>query len=112
MSERKHSPAPWSITSLGPEMWICQANPSKQSVCDMPSGMLSSVHPGEVMANALLIAAAPEMLAELLKVEWANEHTPNSHCPSCDNIKEYGEGHKDDCTLAAAIARAKGDPTR
>jgi hypothetical protein len=61
-------------------------------------------------ANARLIAAAPDLLAACEDVEWVsmNDDGPEMiACPMCYHSKE--EGHKSDCRLSAAIARARGE---
>lgn len=74
----------------------------------------------EAYANAVLYAAAPELLETLRAVEWSGlEEDPDGGyygaCPSCgggdpDNpaTPEGYAGHTDDCELAAAIAKAEG----
>jgi hypothetical protein len=64
-------------------------------------------------SNAL-VAAAPEMLAMLKRLEWCQMtlddgvtfHETVHYCPKCGYAKT--EGHKPTCELAALIARAEG----
>lgn len=74
----------------------------------------------EAYANAVLYAAAPELLEALREVEWAGlEDDPDGGyycaCPSCGGghpddpaTPEGYVGHTEDCELAAAIAKAEG----
>lgn len=57
---------------------------------------------GVTAANARLISLAPEMLAELRRLEWVDP--PEGSCPRC--FADKHEGHAPDCTLAAILARA------
>ena len=71
------------------------------------------VGPKESLANACLIAAAPEtaeqrdkLLEVCKKVEWNGP--PDwafARCPSCMNSKK--NGHRHNCKLQTAIAEAK-----
>ena len=83
----------------------------------------------EMRANAHLIAAAPDLLEALEKLEWSGweKGPPTSMgldngertqaCPMCRGLAPYGRalegwmkeaiGHKNDCELHAAIAKAK-----
>jgi hypothetical protein len=57
--------------------------------------------------DAPLIAASPELLDVLKKVEWRGGDCYNSgFCPSCGNLPV--EAHAADCALSAAIAKAEG----
>ena len=54
------------------------------------------------LANAALIAAAPDLLALVEAVEWDWDDI----CLWCGNEKRYG--HADDCPRQCALARARG----
>lgn len=58
--------------------------------------------------DSTLIAAAPELLAELERLEWVicASDLSISECPSCLGVEETG--HRKDCTLNAAIKKARG----
>ena len=122
MSER-HTPGPWrpgrmdmvSYDMAGEELW-------KNIYVDDLGG---KVHMGERLPaivaraydalgcdcrdNARLIAAAPDMRAVLLEVEWAGDYQgdANVRCVCCGGFRD--DGHEPDCKLAAALA--KGGPT-
>ena len=58
-----------------------------------------------------VIAAAPEMYAELKKIEWKymgtlEDDTDYIICPDCEN--ERAEGHKSGCGLEQALALVEG----
>lgn len=65
----------------------------------------------EALANAKLIAAAPDMLTVLRDLEWTglNDGRGVTHamCPACSALKSRGSGHNPHCGLAAAIAKAE-----
>jgi len=74
---------------------------------DMGSGELDSERR---TANARLIAAAPDLLAELIALEWSPDQVDveaggyEAGCPSCDGSQR--EGHNTGCRLRAAIGAA------
>jgi hypothetical protein len=91
-----HTPGPWAIRSG------IVYGPNEQRVAAF-----------EGLANARLIAAAPELLAALREVEGDSFHldfnTGHSVCNFC--VCRQDEGHDPDCTMQfvlAAIARAEG----
>ena len=79
MSESKHTPGPWSITftiiGADKEMWpSAVVSPEKGSVdtiCDF--SFLTTRNIAVQQANALLIAAAPEMLEALRAIGAPDE---------------------------------------
>lgn len=50
-----------------------------------------------------LLLAAPELLAELEHAEWSSD---GAACPRCTLYPNHG--HAPDCTLAAALKKARG----
>lgn len=64
MSKAKHTPGPWSVTPDGVRVNNPPTDPYKQ-VADCQSGSFFPEDEEECRANARLIAAAPEMLADL-----------------------------------------------
>lgn len=60
----------------------------------------------EALANACLIASAPETYSLLKLLEWGDEDRPG--CPFCGMGKDGG--HLDRCQLDAALAKAEGRP--
>lgn len=65
------------------------------------------------IADACLIAAAPDMLAVLRALEWLGMNdgrgVTNLQCPACSALRHRGTGHNPHCGLAAAIAKAEGE---
>ena len=60
------------------------------------------------MANAQGIAAAPELLDTLRKVEWTYDAHGIDFCPWCGGEKRHG--HAAGCQLAAVLAKADWKP--
>lgn len=67
----------------------------------------------EQRSNAALIAAAPELLEMLRKLQWFRDDDGTQICPSCN---AYGNGfvddiirHKPDCKLSALLQKARGE---
>lgn len=58
----------------------------------------------ELKVPANLIAAAPEMLAMLEKLEWCES---SYFCPICGRSPEMG-GHDNDCKLNLLLQKARG----
>jgi hypothetical protein len=91
MSEAKYTPGPW-------QQWKGQVfiqNPSRM-ICDVSGDSIAwPLIPEEVIPNARLIAAAPELLEALERV--------------CASWEAKGVGMTDALAMArAAIAKAKG----
>ena len=58
--------------------------------------------------NALLWAAAPDLLAALRAVEWVGTGWGQEYeCPWCNGRRD--EGHAQDCLRQAATKKARGD---
>lgn len=105
MSEAKHTPGPWRVSERGertPYTEIC--------VINAPGGEVEIITDNEssdTIADARLIAAAPEMYEALT----AMLHRFEIYCGGPDN--PYG-GHTDGELLnraRSAIAKAEGTPT-
>lgn len=111
MSEqRKHTPGPWEIhnpyegTGLIP-MW-CVANDEYHNSTDEDTPCFGAVIEFGSKEDAYLIAAAPQLLEALEAVEWALGDQ-DDYCPYC--LANKADGHKPDCNLAAALAKARGE---
>lgn len=67
----QHTPGPWKAADLGDSIWIEGPNFKDNVICDMVGREERGVLTSEDVANAHLIAAAPELLEaleELLKL--------------------------------------------
>jgi len=60
-------------------------------------------------ANANLISAAPDLVEALKAVEWHDIGTVTAYrvCTNCAAWESIG--HTDDCVVALALAKAKGE---
>ena len=71
MSETKHTPGPWKVlTNMGGRrVAVCTENaaPTQAGICEMDSRSINVDYDGQ-LANARLIAAAPELLGALTGV--------------------------------------------
>ena len=95
MTEQKHTPGPWEAGSTG----IITAKSATTFICDTRKAAKRFLPPNaEIMANARLIAAAPELLAVL---EALADHAAETY--------PHFESHRGQVDLAcarAAIAKA------
>jgi hypothetical protein len=66
----------------------------------------------QALANARLIAAAPDMLALLRDLEWSRLNDGRGvtqvQCPACFALQSRGTGHNPYCGLVAVLAKAEG----
>ena len=100
-----HTPGPWKVANWsGGETHVIQEG-SGATICKMPTGWPEE----DLICNARLIAAAPELLAALEKCEWVPD-AGYPRCPACKEWRRTGV-HTDDCHLAAALAKAKENGT-
>lgn len=121
-STNQHTPGPWEIeTPMGDETpWIVQAGAQPyewDALAMIPTtGDGSSPH---ALANARLIAAAPELLEALREGLGQMPGFDDSYCEVCDrHAPKTREGlvngpvpHRDGCAvklMEAAIAKAEG----
>jgi hypothetical protein len=89
----RHTPGPWRVRTQSHE-WFCETNHANRVVSDNhPTHFVASIEGfgDDAVANAHLIAAAPEMYAAL-KAVVADRH-------ACEVMR---------CRAKAAIARAEG----
>lgn len=93
MSE--HTPGPWR-EYLG---WIVATD--DRVVVTMPKPHT------EHEADALLIVAAPDLLAALEAIQWQwDDRSEARVCVECDLTE--AEGHAPSCAIGKAIAKARG----
>ncbi len=105
----KHTPGPCRLARYGMgelEFWIVDAD--NRPILDMALAQPARTTE-EMFANGLLWAASGDLLVALRAVEWVE--IPGDGfmlidvCPWCDARKE--NGHADDCSRQAAIAKAR-----
>ena len=120
--QTNHTPGPWSIsfqTTGERQLWQCADIGNRDKGAHIVSvewagpdygGTLKTI--GEAHANAHLIAAAPELLAALERVEWIPEGGSEGRlmCAWCYEHKQAG--HTSDCQRQSVLAAAKGGPVR
>ena len=91
----KRTPGPWEIknnTTSTQQYFVCNPAHSQWPIaCEMN------------VEDAKLVAAAPDMLAMLEELEWADMN--NDLCPVCDRYPN--EGHYPDCKLGNLINESK-----
>lgn len=107
---KQHTPGPWVADN---EYGTVVALEDGGYVAEAYDGMKGVDTDREIaLANARLIAAAPQLLELLDQLEWINLGNLADQCPSCGGFEPGSnlslEGHKAGCALAAAIAKAKG----
>ena len=101
-----HTPGPWqAVRSLdGKIRYIAETHWGPLMAIEFAHSYYRDV-PEEAEANARLIAAAPELLAVLEKLEWIPQEE-GMRCPSCGGWKSSGV-HLPACALQAALVKAK-----
>lgn len=101
----QHTPGPWSTNCshiYAPDgSIIAQVHNPGSKASDYP-----------LVANRDLMAAAPDLLALAVSLEWSADvdHPQGgteSGCPVCDAAKRWG--HVPGCALAAVLAKARGE---
>jgi hypothetical protein len=109
MSETKHTPGPWTMTwdKYGKESEIHgKSELNDGPICIIPHDDVTESGAEEQLANARLIAAAPELLGALESLYAMVQ----GECPSLFLIYEDSGGDaRLDIAVAAAIAKAKGE---
>ena len=115
-----HTPGPWRAESTAPddlEFDVLGPNHVDEGDCQYITTVLGMYCPDESRSNARLIAQAPAMYELLKEVEWSSRVTrelghPGGHVlayPSCGFcLKTTGEGHSEDCRLAAVLKAVEG----
>ena len=108
----KHTPGPWTILSGTYENGKQFKVVGDESFYAMVGGDKQSMTSGETLANARLVAAAPDLLAALEKAHGllsdleSDIHEAGKDCPNLYNA-DFIPGVRN--TLLAALAKAKGD---
>lgn len=101
MSEQKHTPGPWrtEVDIFRERLEIRSEDGNRIAVCMHDFPMSMQTHD----ANANLIAAAPEMLAELEAQRRACKWMPEA--PDCSDADCTNQ---DSCSILKVISKAKG----
>lgn len=86
MAEAKHTPGPWRIEQ---SPFFANIRAEAAGVSGIASIQLVSPSTAEALANACLIAAAPDMRAALEAQESAEKAQAN--CPDCEGIGDWAE---------------------
>jgi hypothetical protein len=100
-----HTPGPWTVYD---DFYIKVDRPGYIGGSHAEVKSCDAVPPqnrDEHKANARLMAAAPDLLAALKAVECITQGGFD-FCPCCEYVQ--GAGHRVDCQLAAALAKAEG----
>jgi hypothetical protein len=95
----KHTPGPLSATRISTSALIHDSS----GICIGEAFMRGSETP-DPLANAILWAAAPELLDALKEVQWCE----GGYCPQC--ARELNEGHQEKCFVGNAIAKTEVQP--
>ena len=116
----KHTPGPWRIDASYEIPHVIASGFEKGATCVAvvygDNASIMARVPGsriaDVIPNAHLLAAAPDMLAVLRDLEWSRLNdgcgVTRVQCPACFALQSRGTGHNPYCGLAAAIAKAEG----
>lgn len=117
--QAKHTPGPWHLHPSG-RPCVLDTYTVFHGHGETAANQLCSMR---FKADAMLIAAAPDMLVELRKVEWsatvdnqsARDPAGAACCPACFGLSpaypwptrfpRVTVGHAADCTLAAVLAK-------
>ena len=92
-----HTPGPWTVT---PDSFVMAGSRPSIGVARIIT------HAKEFVANALLIAAAPELLEALKRMGY---QARDGWCFCCDKDGEESTQHQGFCKIArAAIAKTEG----
>lgn len=100
-AEATHTPGPWSVNptgDIGP--WHVGSH-EYGPVCDCADTIA-----GDLVANARLIAAAPEMYHLLLELEWLGDALE----PKCIICGKYmDDGHAGWCDIGTVLRKVRGE---
>ena len=112
--EDTYMPGPWYWAHSETEL-DCNSVVALMGATDSVIDLCAFKHMGVAMAaidytpeDAALIAAAPDLLRELEEAQWVTDLDEDIQrwCPRCVNGEN--SGHTPDCTLAAALRKARG----
>lgn len=108
MSEVKHTPGPWALDDTG---WIARVD-NGEPVCLINAGLRNDELPSQELADAHLIAAAPEMLEALKACRSSiGGYAISSPDQALEVVSDFLEEiRRVDGIARAAIAKAEGRP--
>jgi len=99
----KHTPGPWEWDDGYKDNWrINEA--STGNALAIILGTADNLQPGQLEANASLIATAPLMLEALQEVEWFYNGRFEDFCTYCGRSKS--KGHQDTCKIGTVLKAA------
>jgi hypothetical protein len=122
VSAAKHTPGPWVVTEVPYDRDYEGHHEVRWAANGCPLALLSNYAPDERRANARLIAAAPELLADLTKrvknaeqaafEDWLARTRPSGDVEQVQSQWDTSSDYEDFCdewgAALAAIAKATG----
>lgn len=117
MNENTHTPKPWLVADSEPFVYALNSAGTNRFWCSVQGGCYPSHHGGtptqadELLANARLIAAAPDLLAALRGFANLAEYREiREAMASCLRPHERAGFLADMEAARAAVAKAEGKP--
>lgn len=93
-----HTPGPWNASKVVDGAITAKSDPRSNLLGLDKDGYAIFMNP----TDAVMAAAAPELLQALKDTEWSN----GGFCPQCDRGPK--KGHQPKCLVGNAIAKAEG----
>jgi len=109
MSEGNHTPGPWQVGDEGPGTMTIEATDGLRN-CVLAEITADIDFDDEDHANALLIAAAPDLLEaceDLTRRDFWTTHEDDCDCAACEAYRRF-IGSAKVVKLVTAIRKAKG----
>jgi hypothetical protein len=108
---KQHTPGPWRARQVVDQMddpGSTLAVVAWRGLGPSPWMVFADTMPGAPEADARLMAAAPQMLDALERLQWGADPGGWSKCPVCANGES--SGHTDTCWLGVVLRMAQGVP--